>query len=372
LGRIDRYILTQLLVVFSLSALILVMVYWINRAVALFDQLIADGQGFGTFLELTALSLPNIIRMVLPISAFAAALWVTNRLSGDSELTVAQATGLGPWRLARPFAAFGLITLVLMLMLTHVLVPLSLSRLNDRQAEIAETATARLLREGQFLTPQPGITFYVRDVSAEGELSDIYLSDRRDPVREVTHTAQRAYLVRTARGPQLVMVAGQVQVMDRTTGQMTVTTFQDFAYDIAALIRQTGPNARSPREVPSWEMLAPAPALLTETGETADELSAVLHDRTAQGLFALTGALVGFGTLLVGGFSRFGVWRQVLAAIGVMIGIKILESGVTTMIRRAPDAWLLTYLPALIGLLLAAGLLAWAAGGLSGRRAKPA
>ncbi len=42
--RIDRYILGQLLTLFGFFALVLVSVYWINRAVSLFDDLLNDGQ----------------------------------------------------------------------------------------------------------------------------------------------------------------------------------------------------------------------------------------------------------------------------------------------------------------------------------------
>ena len=65
--RFDRYMLSQLLMLFGFFSLILVMIYWINRAVGLFDRLIADGQSAWVFLELTSLSLPGIIRIVLPL-----------------------------------------------------------------------------------------------------------------------------------------------------------------------------------------------------------------------------------------------------------------------------------------------------------------
>ena len=42
--RIDRYMLSQFLTQFGFFALVLVSVYWINRAVQLFEQLIQDGQ----------------------------------------------------------------------------------------------------------------------------------------------------------------------------------------------------------------------------------------------------------------------------------------------------------------------------------------
>ena len=53
--------LSQLFVLFGFFSLVLVSVYWINRAVILFDRLIADGQPASVFIEFTALSLPNVI-----------------------------------------------------------------------------------------------------------------------------------------------------------------------------------------------------------------------------------------------------------------------------------------------------------------------
>ena len=70
-GRFDRYLLSQLLMLFGFFALVLVLVYWVNRAVVLFDQLIANGQSAAVFLEITILTLPNVIRIDLPIAAFA-------------------------------------------------------------------------------------------------------------------------------------------------------------------------------------------------------------------------------------------------------------------------------------------------------------
>ena len=102
MAKFDRYMLSQLLVLFGFFALVLVAIFWINRAVVLFDRLIGDGQTALVFLEFTALGLPSLIATVLPIATFAASVYVTNRMTTDSELTVLQATGTGPWRLARP------------------------------------------------------------------------------------------------------------------------------------------------------------------------------------------------------------------------------------------------------------------------------
>ena len=113
--RLDRYLLAQLMGLFGFFALVLVSIYWLNRAVLLFDQLISDGQSAMVVFEFTALSLPYVIRVVLPIAAFAATIYAINKLSSESELVVMQAIGASPWRLGRPVLMFGAIVGVMMI-----------------------------------------------------------------------------------------------------------------------------------------------------------------------------------------------------------------------------------------------------------------
>jgi lipopolysaccharide export system permease protein len=364
--------LSQLMVMFGFFALVLIMVYWINRAVVLFDQLIADGQSAGVFLEFTALTLPTVIKIVLPVAAFAASLYVTNRMSAESELTVLQATGLSPFRLALPVLVFGLIVAILMSVLIHGLAPAALTRFNARQAEIAQTATTRLLREGQFLTPAEGITVYIRDVSRAGELRDIFLSDSRADTETVTYTARRAYIVRSDNGPQLVMRDGMIQTLERDTGRLITTSFADLTYDIGSLIPAAAATRRSSRELSTRDLLFPTPDLTTETRKSKELLISEGHARFAEAGLALAASLLGFATLLVGGFSRFGVWKQVLAAIFIMILVKGIETIITGILRDQPGLWPLSYIPLVVGLFIVWFLLFFASRpGLFRRRPVP-
>ena len=353
MGKFDRYLLSQLIVVFGFFALVLVIIYWINHAVALFDQLVGDGESISTFLELSVLTLPGIIRIVLPIAAFAASLYVTNRMTAESEMIVVQATGYSAYRLARPVLAFGLMVTLLVSGLTHFLVPASAARLAARQAEIAQDATARLLREGQFMTPTAGVTFYIREITPEGELRDLFLSDSRGGGNTITYTASSAYIVRTERGLQLVMIDGMAQSLRAEDQALGITRFEDFAYNIGALMKVPDLTRRSSREVPTAELLRATPELSEETGRSQGRLVAQGHDRFAQAFLATAGALIGFATLLVGGFSRFGVWRQIIAAVFLIILLKIIESVTTGAVRADPAAWPLIYVPSLVGLLIA-------------------
>ncbi len=349
MGRFDRYMLSQLMVLFGFFSLVLVLIYWINRAVVLFDQLIADGQSAWVFLEFTALTLPAVIRLALPLAAFAAAIYVTNRMTTESELVVVQATGYSAFRLARPVLYFGLIVALLMSILMHFLVPISTARLAERQNDIAQNATARLLTEGQFIEPIQNVTFYVREITPAGELLNIFLSDTRNPDEEVTYTAAQAYLVRDGDDTQLVMVDGMAQTLRTADQRLFTTSFDDFAYNIGSLITTGTSRGRRASQVPTWELLNPTPALEEETGNSAARLLSRGHDRFSQSILGTVAALLGFATLLIGGFSRFGVWRQIVAAIFLIIVVKGIETAGLNAARANENLWFATYLPSIAG-----------------------
>lgn len=365
MAKFDKYLLSQLMMLFGFFALVLVMVYWVNRAVMLFDQLIANGQSAGVFMEFTALTLPNVIRLVLPIAAFAASVYVANRLSTESELLVVQAAGFSPFRMLRPVVVFGLIVAVLVMALTHFLVPLSISRLNLRQAEISENITARLLTEGQFLHPSEGITFYIREITPQGELRDIFLADTSGERQHVIYTARQALLLRQDSGPnagpKLVMFDGMAQMLTLDSQRLSTTKFEDFSYDIGGLIKGITPGARTIKELSTRELLWPTQAAVEETGRSMAALLYEGHGRTSQALLAVVAALVGFATIMVGGFSRFGLWRQVVAALIALIILKSLDNALADAARSDVALWPLTYGASVIGL-LATPLILWSAG----------
>lgn len=368
MGRIDRYLVAQLLALFGFFSLVLVGVYWINRAVGLFDQLIGDGQSALVFLEFSLLTLPNVIRLVLPISAFAATVYVINRLASESELVVVQATGFSVFRLARPVVVFGLCVTLMMMVLTHVLVPSSRSALALRTAEIAENVTARFLNEGQFMHPGAGITLYIRTIASNGELRDLFLSDDRNADRRVIYTARRALLVRgekgdgsgTATGPKLLMFDGISQSVSRQDQKLAMTRFADFTYDLAALISIKGQSGRNLEELSTRTLLAPTTALETEIGATRAEFLQEGHSRFAAPLLATMSAMLGFASLMLGGFSRFGLWRQIAVAVVLLIVVQLINTAATAAANQSAQAWPLVYLAPALGIAVAVGLMVYA------------
>jgi len=361
LARFDRYLLSQLMMLFGFFSLIMVAVYWVNRAVGLFDQLIGDGQSALVFLEFTALTLPNVIRLVLPVSAFAAAVYVANRLTRESELVVMQATGFSPWRLARPVVCFGLIVAGMIGILMNLVVPASRVTLAERSAEVDASFTSRFLREGSFLHPTPGVTLYIREIAATGELIEVFLSDARNPASRITYSALRAIVARSDTGPKLVMFDGMAQTLETDSSRLTVTRFADLTYDIAALGTKSAALSRSPQELPTSVLLSADPALAAAMGTTTGMLLQEGHSRISNPLLGLAAPLIGFSALLVGTFSRFGPWRQLLGGVILLVIVQLADNLAAQAIVKGGAPWPLRYIAVALGFCITAMLLWFAA-----------
>lgn len=360
MSRFDRYLVGQFLTLFGFFSLVLVLVYWVNRAVGLFDRLIADGQTALVFLEISVLTIPNVVRLVLPVSAFAATVYVGNRLMQDGELVVMQATGFSAFRLARPVAVFGVAVAVMLAILTHAIVPASRATLAERQAEIDANVTARLLSDGRFMHPSDGVTVYIREISPEGELRHVFLSDDRSPGSRTTYTAQRAYLVRSDSGPKLVMLDGMGQSLDHATRRIAVTHFADFTYDLGDALT-TGRKPRSSiDQLSTAALLAAEPGLVAQMQSSRAAFLAEAHLRIANPLLAIAAALIGFAALLQGTYSRFGFWRQILGGILLLILVQMMDNAAMGMALRDETARWAVYSAPILGTGLALAMLAWA------------
>jgi lipopolysaccharide export system permease protein len=93
------------------------------------------------------------------------------------------------------------------------------------------------------------------------------------------------------------------------------------------------------------------------TGSNAGTIAEEFHSRFAQPLFCIIAAMIGFSTLLVGGYSRFGVWREVVIAFMLLIAIDGLRGVFVDPVRQDASVWPLMYLPSAIGVALVLAML---------------
>jgi lipopolysaccharide export system permease protein len=217
--------------------------------------------------------------------------------------------------------------------------------------------TAKFLNDGQFMHPAAGITLYIREITSNGELRDMFLADNRAKTNRVTYTAARALLVRGDTGPKLIMFDGMAQTVTKDAARLSVTRFADFTYDLGALISVGDNTGRTVEELSTADLLRADPAVITETGESRAAFLYEAHSRFATPFLATAASLIGFASLLLGGFSRFGLWRQIIFAVVMLIAVQTLNTLAASAGLRSDARWWLAYVAPIFGLALGVFLL---------------
>ncbi len=347
------------MVVFGFFAFVIVMIYWINRAITLFDRLVGDGQSVAVFIEFTLLIIPFLLFIILPLATFAAAIQVSNRLSSESEMVVLRSSGISAFRLARPPLVFGTLVCLLMLALSHILVPIARTQLAEREAALSEDVTSRFLEEGRFMHPAAGVTVFIGEITPDGVLERVLLSDARSADQQVLYSSDQALLVQTDAGPRLVMIDGLAQSLS-PDGQLSVLSFQDFAFDLDEIAQPSVGVLRDLRAYPTRTLFEADPEVLAATGFSRAQFLHEAHTRSTKPLTTIFIALIGFSALLVGSFSRFGFWQQVAFGVLLLVVLQLVNNAAENAALSSETAWPLLYAPVLVGALMAGVMLSLA------------
>ena len=140
--------------------------------------------------------------------------------------------------------------------------------------------------------------------------------------------------------------------------RLSVTRFADFTYDMTGMIAGATRSGRTLDELGTRDLLNPTVALMAETGQTRAAFLFEGHSRFAQPILATAAAMIGFSALLLGAFSRFGLWRQILFAVILLILVQLINTAATSAGLRSDKAWPLAYAAPLTGLAVSV-LLLW-------------
>nr|MCU0904370.1 LptF/LptG family permease [Tabrizicola sp.] len=189
-------------------------------------------------------------------------------------------------------------------------------------------------------------------------LLDIFLSDERSATDRAIHSARKAFLVRGEVAPKLVMVDGSTQTLTRDGARIAVTRFADFTLDLGGLVSVGNGGQIALNALPTPALLAASPAAQAATGASTAQLLEEGHSRLAAPLLAVAASLIGFSSLMLGSFSRFGLWRQMALAVGLLIALQLVWTWAGSVAILSAGAWPVLYLAPMSGIATAT-LLLW-------------
>ncbi|MEM6972312.1 MAG: LPS export ABC transporter permease LptF [Pseudomonadota bacterium] len=369
MGRLDRYLYRQLLGPFAFFVLILTGIIWLSQSLRVIETVVNNGQSAMVFLEFTALLLPRVMSIVLPVAAFAATLYAINRLYADSELAVMFAAGRSGLALLRPVAVFSVTLLCLLLVVTLLVVPNTQRLMRDRISEVRGDVAAAFLRERAFITPTRNVTVFVREIGAEGTLNGIFIHDTREEEEQTaTYTAERAVVLSEAGATRLVMFDGVAQITRPDQPEaLSLLRFEQFAYDLSQIGGRTRERLRKPSELFVTELLAIDADEAERRLRPLGEFRAEAHEAISAPLYALAFPFLAVAIIVSTGFKRQGSAGRILFAVGIGAVLRLLGLALKSATAGQAFLWPTMYLPPLIGIAIACYLLS--SRGLAPRRA---
>jgi len=356
--RLDVYMFRQLglaliAVTGGLAALV-----WLTQSLRFVELVVNHGLSFGVFLRLTALLIPSLVAVILPITTFIVTQFVYQRLAGDRELTVMRAAGLSPLTLARPALALATLVVIACYALNLWIVPLSFSAFRDFQWEIRNRIAAFMLQDGVFTPISKDLTVYIRSRDPDGTLHGILVDDSRDKSAPATILAERGRLVQGPQGPRGCRRSAAREEIAPQTGRLNLLTFKQNEIDLGDRNHSDSARVADMSEVSLSALLNPHP----QNPKDAPKWIAEGYKRISSPLTAMSYALIALLSVLTGAFRRQGSFVRPLVAIGAVVGLLAAGLAVDNLAARdnalIPLMWVQAALPGIIcGWLLLSPLL---------------
>lgn len=341
--QFSGYIFRQTLWPTLFFMVVLTGVVVMSQGLRMLDVVINRGQSAGTFFELTLLLVPSLLVLVLPIALFCAVLYTLNRLYTDSEVVVMWSAGLGRWSVAMPVIALALVAAAFGYFLNLYLMPLCYGTMKDKVYEIRSDVASGLFREGAFTYPITGVTVFVREITGSGVLKGIFVQDARSTQSAGTYMAESGRLVRTGKGPMLIMRNGtSINSVPQSNDNPIFAQFDEYTLvpDLAGS-QINGAREYTERYLP--ELFHPNPNAPWDV-KNRGRLISEGHMRLATPLYNLALPMIGIVWLLCGSFSRRGFGMRILGAVAFAILVRVAGVAAHSIVQKNLDLAFIHYL----------------------------
>lgn len=329
----------------------LAVIIFLTQSLRFLELVINSGASGGTFWILTLLALPRFFEMILPIAVMAATFFIYNRMSTDSELVVLRAAGYSSLSLGRPAIILAGLVTVFLWIVTMWMAPASLSSMKKMQQVIKAQFSTLLFREGVFNAAGPGLTFYLRERTPEGELLGLMIHDSREKNKvPSTILAKRGTVVAKDEGHEILVYDGSRQEFNEKTGTLSQLNFERYIIEIpdSAPVRR---RWKEPDERTIFELLSPDPEN-TRDMENLREFRIEIHRRAVSPLLTLVFTMMALVFLLPGPVDRRGQGLSIVLGIAAVVGIEGLYLASFNIARNSAMGLVFMYLLTLIPLFL--------------------
>ncbi len=246
---LDRYILKELFVPFSISLCILCFIVLTKEMLRLVELLVTNGVGLLAVFKIIVNLMPSFLVLTLPMACLISSITTFSRFSFDKELVAMQAAGLSLLRIAVPVFVFSFLVFLGTLFLSQWGQPWSAISLKKLAISLIQDQLHLALDRGVFNEPADDLMIFVPKPEFGEKARGIFILDQRDQAKKVIVTAQTFQMLRNPQRKQfgIRLHEGKIHHISKDGDQHHLVAFS--TYDLK---------------------MAPSPALNVEKPERPD------------------------------------------------------------------------------------------------------
>jgi len=310
--QLSRYLFGQIFFTVFATTVVLTCIMWLAQSLRYIDFIANKGVPLFLFLQMIFFLLPNLIVIVVPIAVLIGVIFIYNKLITDHELVVMQASGIGYWQLAKPALLIAILFTTILYFFTLYFLPLSFREYRNISLTLKEETLSSLIQVGQFNSIGK-YTVYARNQDNKGNYLGILIYDGNQAGKATTFMAEKGILFNKELGGQLLLLDGNRQEVDLSTGKPSVLYFE--RYIIEAKEATVG-QGTSERYVKAYErsvndLFNPKEEL---NKKQRLELTSAAHQRLISPLYPIVFALLGVCAMILGQYDRKGRTGKIIMA----------------------------------------------------------
>lgn len=300
-GRIQTYILREVLSPTLLCLLIFTMVLLMGRLMKLVDLVVNKGVSFGDILILFGTMLPAFLNITLPLSFLMGIMIGLSRLSTDSETVAMKAAGIGLAQMARPILVLALLFALLTAFAGLWLKPWGFKAFREQVFAITMQKATIGFQPRVFMNQFSNMVLYANTIEdRSGLMKGLFIVEQKpdatmlifaDQGQVVSDPKEETVTIRLQDG-----TIHRQQAYKDTTYQLIHFRHYDVQPDLTGdreSLAQKAVKGRRPKEMATAELWQQIPDAATHDADRSHAMLAELHTRLATPLAPLIFALFG-------------------------------------------------------------------------------
>lgn len=317
----------------------LTILIWFSKSVIFIKYITENGVAVGQFFSLFALTLPQLLIIVIPISQFIASLLILNQIRQNNEVVALRASGLSNFKVAKPLIFFSFFLFCTCLAISFYAMPYANKKLRVMRTNIGNYHTSLHLQPKVFEYINDFV-LYAKERDAQNNLKGVFVSGKDESGESFTVAASLGKLNVTSSSVFLDMEDGFIQKFDSEKQKLDSLHFDQYLLYLNETSAKKASFRWKANERYFNELREPEEGV-SDNEKIKYELE--IHERINYSMMPLVLTAIALFFMLSAGFRRGGYFINILLSIVVGVTFIACSFVVFNFIQKDPEKIFLLY-----------------------------